>query len=80
MGRKVKKREQERRAMKYFAQAVRNEIDRRTELQAARRREGIRLAAEAAGWPLSAAALMIDHGMTARGALLLFLTALEYVQ
>jgi len=71
-----KERKREERDRKRFAQAVQNEIDRR----AAMRREGIRLAAEAAGWPLSTAALMIEHGVTARGALLSFLEASEHVQ
>jgi hypothetical protein len=75
-----KKQKQERRAMKYFAQAVQSEVDRRTELEAAIEREGIRRAAELTGWPLATAALMIEHGLTARGALLSFLEASEHVQ
>jgi hypothetical protein len=79
MPRTRKKRKQERQAMKYLARAAQGEIDRRAELQAAIEREGIRLAAEAAGWPLSTAALMIARGVTARGALLAFLEASGHV-
>jgi hypothetical protein len=80
MGRTRKKRKRERQAIKYLARAAKNEIARRTELQAAQRREGIRLAAEVAGWPATTAALMIAKGMGAREALVSFMTALEHVQ
>jgi hypothetical protein len=75
-----KKQKREERDRKIFARAVQAEIDRRAELQAAMRREGIRLAAEAAGWPLSTAELMIAKGMATREALESFMTALERVQ
>lgn len=80
MPRTRKMRKQERQAMKYLARAAQGEIDRRAELQAAIEREGIRRAAEAAGWPLSTAELMIAKGMATREALESFMTALERVQ
>ena len=66
--------------MRYLAEAARNEIARRTELQAAMRREGIRLAVTAAGWPASTATILIDSGLTARGTLFSLLDATERVQ